>query len=412
MAQGDLDLYATLCVGISLALLAWAMVGLARAAERHGRGLRLAAPLALAAGLRLACIALFAGVPALRSFRGEDEGLFLRLADQLLEDPSALGPLPQALIGNLHVATFAAVDWLFGSPTTDLHLRIGQVVFTVAAITVLAVTVSQLSGPKAGRLAAFLLAMEPTGIFFTSILHKEALVMLGEALTVAGCVRFWRSRDPRALLVLAGGVILAGMVRPYVGAALALGALIVVCLATFRRLSTRQLRAQFAGMCLGITLVLGLAISSQVPKVLDRLQVSQNANSSNASANLSLPPVDVSSLTALPFGIVQRTFDLLSRPRPWQAMNPSQLLGGAGTVTTWLLLAVGVAAVLRRWRFALASLLPVALIASSVMAAYALSTGNAGTGARYRTHVLALIIVLTVAAAAGPRQTSSSKCEL
>ena len=86
----------------------------------------------------------------------------------------------------------------------------------------------------------------------------------------------------------------------------------------------------------------------------------------------------------------QRMFDLIFRPYPWQLHDTSQRLGAIGT-----LIAVGGFFALlgyawRSRRNALRLTAPLLYPFLFLLVAYSLSAGNAGTGFRYRSHLVLL----------------------
>jgi len=86
------------------------------------------------------------------------------------------------------------------------------------------------------------------------------------------------------------------------------------------------------------------------------------------------------------------------RPYPWQVQNTSQQLGAIGTLVLLIALYLFFRYVRRNRGRILALTAPILYPALFLLMAYALSVGNAGTGFRYRTHLvllgLAALIVL------------------
>jgi hypothetical protein len=137
--------------------------------------------------------------------------------------------------------------------------------------------------------------------------------------------------------------------------------------------------------------------------VLRTVQVSQNANATDTS-NLRLPPVDFSSAGSTARNIGTRVSALLLRPYPWQVGNSSQRAGVPGTLAAWTMLLVAFAFVATRLRVAVTALAPLLYIFVMLTVIYALSTGNAGTGFRYRTHLLVVLAAIVAALAYLPRK--------
>ncbi len=86
----------------------------------------------------------------------------------------------------------------------------------------------------------------------------------------------------------------------------------------------------------------------------------------------------------------RRMRDVLLRPYPWQLQNASQQLGAIGTLVVLVVLYLLFRYVRRNRGKVLALTAPVLYPAVFLLMAYALSVGNAGTGFRYRTHLVLL----------------------
>lgn len=112
--------------------------------------------------------------------------------------------------------------------------------------------------------------------------------------------------------------------------------------------------------------------------------------------NLALEKINYSTRGAIVANLPVRVRDVLLRPYPWQAGDVSQTLGVLGSVmalTCFYLLI----------RFALLDRGQVSGRAGALLypfffllIAYALSVGNAGTGFRYRTHLVTLALAAMV----------------
>jgi hypothetical protein len=138
---------------------------------------------------------------------------------------------------------------------------------------------------------------------------------------------------------------------------------------------------------------------------LKRLQVSQDYTTQTQKTeggpnanNLALERVDFSTREAVFTNLPRRMLDVISRPYPWQVQNASQQLGAAGSLVALTCLVMLVAALWRNRGRNLSLAAPLLYPLAFLLMAYALSAGNAGTGFRYRTHIvtlgLALLLVL------------------
>jgi hypothetical protein len=389
------QLYAALCAAVSCVLLAWVILLFSRYAARARDGLRLWAPLAAAAAMRLAAAAVVSSSPSLSTIRGPDEAGFVEAARRLAWDTSLFESFPDNISGGLHLWYLAAQIQLTDAPG-DYYLRVAHITLAVAAIALIGIAVYDVAGARAATIAAWILACEPSNIFFSGLLHKESPMLLADGLVILGCVRIYTKRDWQAGALMATGLVIAGLTRPYAGAALAVACAAATLHASLRRIGRGRVRAPRLAFAVVVAVT---AVSIVVPasaSVLDRLQTAQNANVSS-EANLKLEPVDFSTPEGVAVDGPRRVFDLLFRPYPWQVENMSQRLGVVGSITAWALLASTAALAVSRGRLALRRLPPFLYVLVPVTLMYALATGNAGTGFRYRTHIL---VVLTAAFAA------------
>jgi hypothetical protein len=382
-------LTAAVWIAAALMLLTALVVALVRRVSRRTPGLHLGWPLAAAVGVRLSSVILVAVVPAFGRLPGPDEKGYIRRAWHLLHDIHAEGAMPRALTHDLQIWMFAAEFKVIGPHAGTFPVRVTQIAISVVAIAIVAIAVAELAGPKAALVAAWITALEPGGVFYSGLLLKEPVVLLGEALVVLGCVRMYTRRNPAAAGFMVVGLVPVALVRPHV--AIALG---VACLVTTLHAAARH--PGWTGRAVALVAVGGIAaagIALAVPR-LDRIrsniQASQHANATDNS-HLKLEPVDFSTWSGTARAVPQRTFEFLVRPYPWQVANMNQRFGVAGTLTCWALLLSTLVLALARPRSALRRLPPLAYVAVFMTLGYAVITGNAGSGFRYRVHVLVVL---------------------
>jgi hypothetical protein len=162
-----------------------------------------------------------------------------------------------------------------------------------------------------------------------------------------------------------------------------------------------------------IPLIYGVAIAivATAPAVLrltsenrlQGLQVSQSSNTSRytqrgeaASNNLSLESVDFSTRSSLITNLPRRMRDLVLRPYPWQVANTNQQLGAMGTLIALAMLFLLFRYVRRNRGEVFAVVGPIIYPAFFLMIGYSLAVGNAGTGFRYRSHLVLLGLAAVV----------------
>lgn len=322
-----------------------------------------------------------------RTLRGPDELLFLEKAEELSDEPLSSGRWVDTIASDLHELVVALQFAVFGDPP-DLSLRATQAVLATIGLLLLAAVIYDRAGGSAARVGMVLLALEPTSVFFTTLIHKESLMLLAAGMVTYGASQLWDRWRWWAVATGVAGLGVALATRPYAAAFLAAATGCIVVHGSLRRWTRLGPRATalvtavviLGGAAGGATLA---ARSGQ----LDRLQLSQDANVSDAS-NLKLEPVDFSTPGALVVNLPIRVFDVLLRPYPWQLGSASQRVGLVGTL---MVLAVWWCVGLGLWRrrgHIVARAGPLLYIAALMLIGYALSAGNAGTAYRYRMHVV------------------------
>jgi hypothetical protein len=354
-----------------------------------------------------------------KTVRGGDEVTFMNQAHRIAGMPWTSSQwLPWDHASYLHVIVFALQLKAFGSP--EGALRITQVGFALAGVLLIAAAVADVSGPSAGRLTTWLLALEPASLLFNEILHKDPLMELASGLVVLGGTKALRSRDLRGVVLMTAGALIALGTRHYVGWFLIACAALIAFHAALRRSGggMRSLPVIYvAAACLAVAVPAILAAST--PQSLHaNLVAPQQANATstkgNGSANgnnLALEQVDFSTRSAIVANLPQRIRDILLRPYPWQAGDINQMLGVLGSVVALACFALLLryAVVLRGRGLPVGA--PLLYPLAFLTIAYALSVGNAGTGFRYRTHLVTLAIGLAVVLRSAVLQTMREEIE-
>ena len=381
--------------------LMWAL----HALRKRRPELQVGLPLAVGVGIRLAAIVGISATGLSSTLRGGDEVTFTDYAQHLASQPFGRGFLPHGIY-QLHVVLFALE--LKIANFTQGGMRIIQVGLAMLGVLLIVAAVHDLAGGRAARLAAWLLALEPAAIFFNSALHKEPLMELASGLVVFGATKIWRQLSPLGILFCGLGGLIAVETRSYAGWFLVSAAILVLLHAALRNIN-RPIVAMpviYAVVIIGFiaTPVLLQASSKQN---LAPLQQSQTANAAGTGqgtgggangSNLKLEQVDYSTRGKILTNLPKRIRDVVLRPYPWQLHDSSQRFGAVGTLVAWagLLLLIRYAWRNRGRVFPLGA--PFLYPMLFLLVAYSLSAGNAGTGFRYRTHLvtlgLALMIVL------------------
>jgi hypothetical protein len=390
----DQTLYATeavLVVGVIGVCGLWLLMSWLR---RRRPGLRIGAPIACALGLRLIAAGVLSTRPLGSTLRAGDESGFIQRVHALAEVPFTSDDWIYGPTSALHAWLLAAEIRLFDAP--EFALRVSVIVIAVAGLVLLAAAVHELAGARASRLAAWLMALEPSSLFFSGLLHKEALMLLAEGLVAFGGASMWRRASLAAAAPMAAGALIALATRPYAGWFLIAVSAAIALHASIRasaRLSARGVPL-FLGALLLVVMTAPIAFRNYEGQ-LDRLQSSQEAGAVEGE-NLRLEPVDFSSPRAVVTNLPIRIRDISLRPYPWQRGNTRQRLGLLGTLFALVGIGFLIPAVIRSRHELIARAGPLIYLFMFLLTAYALATSNAGTGFRYRTHLVAIGICLVV----------------
>jgi hypothetical protein len=399
-----------LTVAVTLGIGACALALLLNRLKSTRADLAIGKPMAAALAVRVISAIAVSLTGAGASLRGGDELSFLLGANLLADSPFGSAQWVDALTGELHVFVIAVQEVALDSP--DIALRVTEASIAVAGLAMLSTAVFELGGRRAATISAWFLAFEPAGVFFSTLIHREALLFLALGMVSLGAAMMWRHSELRSLPLMAVGCALAAATRPYVGWFLiAAGAATTMHTALRGALvgSARGLAA-VAALVLAVAIAAPFVLGDFASQSLNRLEVSQEANAADDS-NLRLEEVDFSSVSGVLTGLPVRIRDLSVRPYPWELENTSQRLGLLGTLFALGLLYLLVSELVRKRGQIMARAGPLVYIGVALLIAYALAVGNAGTGYRYRTQIIALGIcaVSTLALAPTRRRESPIK---
>jgi hypothetical protein len=384
-----------------LVLVSYALTFVVRRLRRSRPDFRIGAPLVVGVGLRIAAVVAINATSVQTQLRGGDEETFLAYARELAGTPWGRGFLPHGIF-QLQTVVFAVQIKLADLSATAL--RITQIGIAMLGLVLIVAAVYDLAGGRAARLAAWLLALEPASIFFNSGLHKEPLMELAAGLVVFGGTKIWQRFDLNGFILCGLGGLLAIETRSYAGWFLVSAAVLLTLHAALRRLD-QPLRAMPIVYAVALIVFLAtptlLSVTSNAS--LQRLQQSQafttgaqaasNTGGPN-SDNLADEQLDFSTRGAVVRNLPVRVFDLVFKPYPWQLQDTSQQLGALGSLVALVVLLLLVSHAWRSRGHILARTAPILYPFLFLTVAYALSAGNAGTGFRYRTHLVVLGVAM------------------
>lgn len=393
--QSAYAVMATLAVGLAVTyVVLLAARGLGRSRPGFSVGWAVAAAL-IVRGFASGAVSL---TPVAQTVRGGDELYFLSQAEAIGASPWTSPAWIDALTSALYNWVFAAQISVLGD-APELALRCTQIGIAVGGLLLLAAAVYELAGPRASVVAMWLMALEPTSIFFSSLLHKEPLMLLAEGSVAFGGALLWRrgGADLRGLLPIAAGSAIAVATRPYAGWFLIAAGAAIALHAALRNTHVRPLHAAALLSIVGVVAALSLptVLNATSEQELAKLQSSQTANATDDS-NLQLEFVDYSTREDVVRNLPSRVGDVLLKPYPWQIDNVSQRLGLLGTTVVLIGLAMLVVEVMRHRGSLMDRAGPLIYVASLLLVAYSLSAGNAGTAFRYRTHLVVVALCFLV----------------
>ncbi|MGH2951064.1 MAG: hypothetical protein ACRDKX_03370 [Solirubrobacterales bacterium] len=391
-ATTDQRIYDVLAGTVTVLLFAYGLVLLVRFLARSRPGLAIGVPIALAFAFRIVAAAGVSLTSIGSELRGGDEILFTDNARGIADTTFGSGEWISALTGTLHEFVIAVQVWAFDPP--EFALRIGEIGITVVGLVLLATAVYELAGARAAVIAAWLLAVEPSGLFFSSLLHKEATMFLAEGLVAFGGARMWKRGDFVSLAVITAGCLVGVATRPYAGWFLIAAGAAITLHAGMR--TTRRNEVGALGLIAVVVMVAAIFAptvweASSDESLEENVQISQDANAAD-DANLALEEVDFSTREAIITNLPVRIFDVSFRPYVWELGNASQRIGAIGGMFALVVIAFLVNALYRRRGEIFARAGPLIYLGIFLLIAYSLSTGNAGTGFRYRTHLLAVAL--------------------
>jgi hypothetical protein len=359
---------------------------------RSRPGFTIGRAIAVAFGIRLLAIIAINATGLGASLRGGDENTFLLYAQQLAAHPLSHDYLPHGIF-QLHVVLFALQIKL--GFVNESGLRVTQAGISLLGFVFMLAATYDLGGAKAARFAAWCLAFEPSSIFFNTEIHKEPLMELAAGLVAFGGVWIWKRLDIRGIVICAIGCLIGIETRSYAGWFLAGGCVILILHAALRNATRKGLAVTLIyAVVIAAIVVTPTVLSATSGHNLKQLQSSQGQNSTGygqaGGSNLALESVDISSRGAVITSLPTKISELILQPYPWQLHDSSQAFGSVGTLVAYLvlLLFIRYAWINRGDIFGRAGPLLYPLLFELI--AYAVTVGNAGTGFRYRSHLVSL----------------------
>ena len=211
-SDGIHDVLATL---VTLFACGYGVMFLYRVLRRGRPELSIGLPIFVAFGVRLISLVALPLTGIERTLRGGDEVGFLASAADTASSTFGSGAWLDSLTGALYEFVFATQIALFDSP--ELTLRITQLTISVLGLMLLAVAVYELAGRRAALVAMWVMALEPTNVFFSTYLHKEPNMILASGMVAFGGTMIWKHGQVRWIALITTGCLIAVATRPYAG---------------------------------------------------------------------------------------------------------------------------------------------------------------------------------------------------
>lgn len=398
LVLGSFQVVAAFAVLAALAVPVAAWLGLVHARERWLLGVFVAA---VAVRTLVAVVAQYG---ASMGFFASDDYRYELIGWELARHWMGLSSAPPEILGPRGYYRWNAL----------LFLLVGRVPLAPAlanavaggGIAVLAWLIARrLTDATGARAAAWLTALWPSLVLWSSLNLKDALAILSLLLLLHGAQRCMERPELRGAALALGGVLLLGELRGYL-VGLAVGAMAVAFLMARLRASPLLMGAML------VALVVPLAMLSPVRtlpieeslETLDaaRAQLAVGRAAYASGADVSTP---AGALRFLPVGL---TYFLLA-PAPWQLLGPRQLLTLPEMLAWYALLPFVVSGLVGALRERFAQALPVVTLALCLTVSYALVEGNLGTAYRHRAQVLVLFLIFAGAGLARRRARAAAR---
>ncbi len=244
----------------------------------------------------------------------------------------------------------------------------------------------------------YVLGLFPSLLFWSSILGKEPVTLLGVGLYTYSVVAWYRYRQFRFLLVLMAGIALTTAIRPWMAFIMGAPLGLLVLGRAIRGLHYRILFVAFVGFVLFFAwnqFKAGLGIETFSDVLNQANRIAYNAQAVDLSAgSTQFIDVEFESMRDIALFVPFAAFTALFRPLPGELFNPFGLL--ASIENAWLLLLLLRALNPSRWRDMRHPLMLWAillLVIWSVIYGF-VSVYNLGTGMRYRQQIFPILLTV------------------
>jgi hypothetical protein len=287
-----------------------------------------------------------------------------------------------------------AATWLHNRivPGSYHAVKVGYAMVGLVAIYLFYRAAVRFRGTEDIRML-YVLGLFPSILFWSSILGKDPIVLLGIGMYAYGVVSLQRSGRLRFIAPVGAGVFLAMLIRPWLGPVMVLP-LFVFALGGIRSLAARLAfaTAVIGGMAFAWSVFVEYFVFRTTQELLQLTADMSHGFAQGGAAQRMTH--DLSSIGGVISFMPRGAFTALFRPLPGEVMNPFGLLAGLESL---LLLGLALVALLR---FRFASLRdPIVVWAGTFVVVWAavygfVSYGNLGGAVRFRLQILPILLGL------------------
>lgn len=241
----------------------------------------------------------------------------------------------------------------------------------------------------------YVLGLFPSILFWTSILGKEPIVVLGVSIYALGVVHFFRGRSALGFLLIVVGVLIAASIRVWLGPIFLSSFIAAVVL-----LGRLNLAAKAAIVAVSVPVfivALGLAADSfRIETAEDLVTRTDDLSRSWAHGGSAQTMVPIGSVSDMLLFLPLGAFTALFRPLPGEILNPFGLVAGLENGLILLLLIRGLMVSGIGWiREPVLCWVVLTLLAWSSVYGF-VSYQNLGTAFRFKVQVAPFLVALVL----------------
>jgi hypothetical protein len=299
----------------------------------------------------------------------------------------------QVGLGN-GTSNLMALAWLHGRliPSSYHALKISFAMIGLIAAYIFYRS-AIVAGAKTGVRLLVLLVLTPSVLFWSSILGKDPIILLGIALYTYGVVRWVRGSRSHWLLIALLGVIVASLVRIWLGPIMTFPVVVVMMMGERSRLQkTLFVMVGIAAFVFAVSIFRATFFRETTMDIVEATNTYSQAWSQGGSGQVLTTPFSGigSVIRFIPLGV----FTALLRPLPGEVRNTFGTLAGLENAGLLMLALIAIGRTRARdFRD------PLVVWAATLVVTWAVVYGfvsyqNLGTGVRFRLQILPIFLLL------------------